>query len=65
MKEFVEQMIEAMNVMQMACKGNDTWDDCQYCPFGTYCDVLEENGLGTPDEDRFLNQQLSGKASDF
>lgn len=54
MEDFVERMREAMFVMQEACKLNDNWRDCMNCPFKVYCDVLEENGLGTPDEDRFM-----------
>lgn len=54
--EFVEKIKEAMQMLHDACKMNDTWRNCKYCPFKDYCDVIEEACLGTPDEDGFIDE---------
>ncbi len=48
--EFVEDMQKAMFDLVLACRKNEEWVNCKYCPFRKYCDVLEANGLGTPDD---------------
>ena len=52
--DFISKMEEAMVLLQEACKMNDEWAKCNDCPFGDYCDTLEREGFGTPDEDTFL-----------
>ena len=52
---FIEAMNEAMKKLHEACKTNEDWLNCRLCPFGDYCDAIEEAGLGTPDERNFLN----------
>ena len=43
-----------MQLLHEACKMNDEWAKCVYCPFNDYCDAIEEYGLGTPDEDDLI-----------
>ena len=52
--EFVEKIRQAMQMLHDACAMNDTWRNCQYCPFKDYCDAMEEADLGTPDDPSFL-----------
>lgn len=52
--EFIAKIKEAMELLHEACKMNEEWRNCQYCPFGDYCNSLEEAGFGTPDEVEFL-----------
>lgn len=47
---FVKAMKEAMKLIYAACKQNDEWANCYRCPFRDYCDVIEQAGMGTPDE---------------
>ncbi len=53
--EFVYIMEHAVRGISSACRLNSDWDNCSVCPFKIYCDVLEEAGFGTPDEDKFLD----------
>ena len=48
--EFIDSMAEAMAMIQNACQLNTEWKNCEVCPFRDYCDVLEIEELGTPDE---------------
>jgi hypothetical protein len=52
--DFTIKMKEAMVLLHEACKMNDEWVKCRKCPFTDYCDAIEENGLGTPDDNDFL-----------
>lgn len=52
--DFIVKIKEAMKMLQEACKMNEEWANCSDCPFVDYCSTLEEAGLGTPDEDTFL-----------
>lgn len=52
--DFTIKMKEAMTMLHEACKANENWADCRFCPFSKYCDALEEAGFGTPDEEDFL-----------
>ena len=52
--DYIIKMKEAMQFLHEACKMNEAWADCMHCPFGDYCDAMEEAGLGTPDDEDFL-----------
>ena len=52
--EFVEKIKEAMKMLHDACAMNDKWQNCKYCPFEEFCDAMEKDHLGTPDEEGFL-----------
>ena len=52
--DFTVKIKEAMELLHEACKMNDEWVDCAKCPFNEYCNAIEERGLGTPDDDDFL-----------
>lgn len=48
--DWKKEMILAMLSIQSACMKNDSWNECQNCPFDDYCTSLEHNGFHTPDE---------------
>ena len=48
--DFINSMAEAIAMIQNACQLNTEWKNCEICPFRDYCDVLEYEELGTPDE---------------
>ena len=52
--EFVEDIRKAMLDLAMACRKNDEWDNCQYCPFKEYCNAIEAYDLGIPGNSSFL-----------
>lgn len=52
--DFIDMMKEGMEKIQEACRMNEEWNQCPFCPFVDYCDVIEGAGLGTPDEEDFL-----------
>ena len=52
--DFTTKMNEAMVMLHEACKANKNWADCHKCPFDEYCDAFWEEGLPTPDEDKFI-----------
>ena len=53
---FTVQIKEAMIMLQEACKLNENWKDCIYCPFGEYCDAIEEADCFLPCDDDFVPQ---------
>ena len=52
--DYITKIKEAMQLLHEACKMNEVWADCMHCPFGDYCDAMEEAGLGTPDDEKFI-----------
>ena len=53
---FVKAMKEAMKMIYAACKQNDEWANCQYCPFKDYCDVIETWVGRTPADKNFIGE---------
>ncbi len=51
--EWIKKMRVALIDLQNACKKNTEWANCAECPFGEWCDVLEEHGYTTPDKWKF------------
>ena len=52
--DFIIKMKEAMVLLHEACRMNDEWNQCPFCPFVDYCDAIDGAGLGTPDDNEFL-----------
>lgn len=36
---WIEEMKAGMQMIKSACKKNESWNDCQFCPFTDYCDA--------------------------
>lgn len=48
--DWTEKMAKAIRDLQNACNENDEWRGCWECPFKKFCDILEETGVGNPEE---------------
>ena len=48
--DFITEMLSAMSQIISACEKNTEWSNCYKCPFMDQCDVLQDAGLGTPEE---------------
>ena len=55
--EWVEEMKTAMKMMKSACSKSNIFVNCDKCPFGLYCDVLDDEGMRLPYEwkDEWIN----------
>lgn len=49
MMDWKNEIIEGMKTIKKIC-ANNTWLDCIDCPFGEYCNILENNGYGVPED---------------
>ena len=53
--EWINKIKDAMVMLHENCSLNESWGNCYKCPFDEYCDAILHNGLGTPNEDDFIN----------
>lgn len=48
--DWKDEMKKAMKAIATACSHNTDWTKCYLCPFYQYCNAIEKDGCGVPDE---------------
>ena len=51
--DWIEEMREAMKMMNKACQKNTAWADCSLCPFTEMCDILIDYSMMNHDVEFF------------
>lgn len=42
---WVDEMKEAMKMMKNACAKNNSWNECEDCPFDIYCTYMMDGAI--------------------
>ena len=48
--DYTEKMELALRQVKDACLANDSFDECDRCPFLDICELCEDNDMGFPEE---------------